>query len=95
MSASSRLRATAAGPLVPERRRIGEEGRQMATVRADVDHDLCAGVAQCLRMAPGAFRLDSELLSVFDPSGPYTSGQLEDAVANCPMEAISLRPPAG
>ena len=58
--------------------------------RAVVDHDLCAGVAQCVRMAPGAFQLDEELLSVFAPTGEYTRAQLEQAVEFCPTEAISV-----
>jgi ferredoxin len=59
-------------------------------VRAIVDHDLCAGVTQCLRMAPGAFQLDEDQLSVFAPSGPWTFEQLAAARDNCPMAAIIL-----
>jgi ferredoxin len=61
-----------------------------ADFRAIVDHDLCAGVTQCLRMAPGAFRLDDDQLSVFAPSGPWTFEQLAAARDNCPMAAITL-----
>ena len=61
-----------------------------AAPRAAVDHDLCAGVAQCVRMAPGAFQLDDDLLSVFAPTGEYTRAQLEQAVEFCPMEAITV-----
>jgi ferredoxin len=57
---------------------------------AVVDHDLCAGVAQCIRMAPGAFQLDDELLGVFAPIGPYTAAEVIDAIDSCPMEAIRM-----
>ncbi|MET7992125.1 ferredoxin [Amycolatopsis sp. NPDC005232] len=55
-----------------------------------VDHDLCAGVAQCVQSAPDAFRLDDDLLSVFVPSGPWTARDLEAARDNCPMSAIRI-----
>lgn len=58
--------------------------------RAVVDHELCAGVSQCLRAAPGAFQLDEHLLSVFVPTGEYTLDELEQAAEFCPMGAISL-----
>lgn len=57
---------------------------------AHVDHDRCAGVAQCIQIAPGAFSLDDELLSVFEPSGSWTPEQLRGARDSCPMEAITL-----
>jgi len=63
--------------------------------RAVVDHDLCAGVSQCARLAPGAFRIREDFLSVFEPTGEYTAEQLEQAAEFCPMEAITLvRAPA-
>ena len=59
-------------------------------LRAYVDHDHCAGVSQCVRIAPNVFRLDDEQLSVFDPSGPWTPDDLHAAAENCPMEAIRI-----
>jgi ferredoxin len=61
-------------------------------MRARVDHNLCAGVTECLRQAPGAFRLDAEGLSVFAPSAPWTAGQLAAARDSCPMRAITIVP---
>jgi ferredoxin len=67
----------------------GNAGRREG-VRAVVDHDLCAGVTQCLQMAPSAFRLDGEQLSVFAPSGPWTLDELVAARDGCPMAAITI-----
>lgn len=55
---------------------------------AEVDHDLCAGVAMCLQYAPNAFHLDGEGQSVFDPDGTWTPAELADAIDGCPMAAI-------
>ncbi|MDR0344230.1 MAG: ferredoxin [Nocardiopsaceae bacterium] len=55
---------------------------------AEVDHDLCAGVAMCVQYAPNAFRLDESGQSVFDPDGEWTAQELTDAVDGCPMAAI-------
>lgn len=62
----------------------------MTALRAEVDHDLCAGVAMCLQVAPGAFALDEEGQSLFRPSGPWTETELEEAADSCPMTAITL-----
>lgn len=60
---------------------------------AEVDHDLCAGVAMCLQHAPGAFALDEAGQSVFAPTGAWTAADLEAAAEGCPMAAITVRPP--
>ena len=60
--------------------------------RARVDHDLCAGVTECLRQAPGAFRLNADGLSEFASSAPWTAGQLLAARDSCPMNAITIAP---
>lgn len=59
---------------------------------ARVDHDLCAGVAMCVSIAPGAFELDDTGLSVFRPGGVWTEADVEEAADSCPMAAISLVP---
>jgi ferredoxin len=59
-------------------------------VGAEVDHDLCAGVAMCLQQAPGAFALDVAGQSVFRPSGAWTGDDLDRAAEACPMEAITV-----
>jgi ferredoxin len=58
--------------------------------RAVVDHDLCAGVTQCLQMAPQAFGLDDAGLSVFRPGGDWTLDELREAADACPMAAIEV-----
>jgi ferredoxin len=72
---------------------------ELGDTRARVDHDLCAGVAECLRQAPGAFLLDDDGMSVFAPSAPWTPGQLAVARDSCPTQAITILPdgagPAG
>ncbi|MET7994346.1 ferredoxin [Amycolatopsis sp. NPDC005232] len=50
----------------------------------------CAGVAQCVQAAPGAFQLDDDLLSVFEPSGPWNARELEATRDNWPMSAIRI-----
>lgn len=62
------------------------------TLRAAVDHDLCAGVGQCLLEAPGAFRYDEEGMSIFDPRAEWTEDELRRAAGSCPMGAIGLIP---
>ncbi|MFG2039813.1 ferredoxin [Dactylosporangium sp. NPDC048998] len=61
-----------------------------ARPRATVDHDLCAGIGQCMLEAPGAFRFDEEGLSTFDPHGPWTEAQVRRAADLCPMGAIDV-----
>lgn len=61
---------------------------------AEVDHDLCLGVAVCLQHAPGAFALDGAGQSAFRPDGEWTVADLHAAASGCPMEAISVRGPA-
>jgi ferredoxin len=58
--------------------------------RAVVDHDVCAGAAQCVLKAPNVFRLNDNGLSVFDPRGEWTEEELQNAADSCPMAAIDL-----
>ncbi len=58
--------------------------------RAVVDHDICAGAAQCVLKAPNAFHLDKDGLSVFDPRGQWTEEELIKAADSCPMAAIEV-----
>ena len=60
------------------------------SVQAVVDHDLCAGVAQCLQSAPAGFELDESGMSVFTPAGAWTLAQLNEAADLCPMGAIRI-----
>jgi ferredoxin len=59
-------------------------------LRAEVSHDLCVGSAMCLSLAPGAFRLDAEGLSLFVVDNDCDAHLLREAADGCPMRAITL-----
>lgn len=67
-------------------------GRRAAKIRAVVDHDLCAGVAECIQIAPGAFRLGDDGLAVAAEPGRFTADELAEAADSCPMSAITIVP---
>lgn len=62
-----------------------------------VDPDLCIGAAECVRIAPTAFRIDEDE----NVSRPLTDAaatpleRLVDAARNCPTNAIAVRDRAG
>jgi ferredoxin len=60
------------------------------TWRVSVDDGLCIGSGLCVSTAPGRFRFDqarhsSPVSALTDPDG-----QIRDATASCPVEAILL-----
>ena len=67
------------------------------SVRVSVDPELCIGSAECVRIVPGAFRIDkmrgvsepTDLAELADPE------RLADAVRSCPTQAITLDTAAG
>ena len=62
--------------------------------RAEIDHTLCVGVGECIRIAPHAFRYNKERLGIFKGKGEgYTAEQLQEAVDSCPMQAIRILAP--
>ncbi|MGZ3264327.1 MAG: ferredoxin [Croceibacterium sp.] len=62
-----------------------------AQAAAEVDHALCVGVGECIRIAPHAFRYNKERLAIFKGrGGGYTLDQLEEAAGSCPMQAIRV-----
>jgi ferredoxin len=72
-----------------------------ARLRAVVDHDLCAGVGQCVQIAPRAFRIGDDGLAVaVEPgqssalSGPgaFSAEEIAEAADSCPMAAIAIVP---
>jgi ferredoxin len=78
-----------------------------AQLRAVVDHDLCAGVGQCVQIAPGAFRIGDDGLAVAvepgqssalgAPSAPsalsaFSAEEITEAADSCPMAAIAIVP---
>lgn len=61
-------------------------------MRVTVDEELCIGSAECIRLVPGAFRLDkgrgvSEPTDLADTADP---ARLAEAVRSCPTGAIAL-----
>jgi ferredoxin len=69
-----------------------------AQLRAVVDHDLCAGVGQCVQIAPGAFRIGDDGLAVaVEPGqsgapGAFSAEEIAEAADSCPMAAIAIVP---
>jgi ferredoxin len=67
-----------------------------AQLRAVVDRDLCAGVGQCVQIAPGAFRIGDDGLAVaVEPSGGSggsSAEEIAEAADSCPMAAITIAP---
>ena len=55
-----------------------------------VDRSVCIGSAQCVHLAPDAFRLDSAMQS--HPVEPETDAneKILAAAENCPVEAIMI-----
>jgi ferredoxin len=70
----------------------GEEamGDDKTLLRAVVDEDRCAGVAQCMIEAPEAFSFNDAGFSTFDPQGEWSSESVRRAADSCPMAAIRL-----
>jgi ferredoxin len=60
--------------------------------RVSVDPDLCVGTAECVRIAPAAFRIDEARgVSVPQPAATTTDRRrLEEAAFACPTRAISV-----
>jgi ferredoxin len=61
-------------------------------VRVFVDPELCIGSAECVRIVPGAFRIDpqrgvSEPTDLAETADPRL---LEEAVRSCPTSAIAV-----
>lgn len=63
------------------------------TARVTVDAELCVGTADCVRIAPGAFRIDeSRGVSVPLQGASATPRELlEEAAFACPTRAIAVR----
>ena len=58
-----------------------------------VDAELCIGTGECVRLAPGAFRIDeTHGVSVPLPGADAVDRDvLEEAAESCPTRAITLR----
>jgi ferredoxin len=59
-------------------------------LHVDVDRELCIGSGTCVRLAPGAFALDDEEISVVVDPDAAGEGKLRLAAEACPTEAIRI-----
>jgi ferredoxin len=57
-----------------------------------VDRELCQGHGQCVESAPTIFELRDDALAYVlrDADAPELINQVKDAIARCPVEAITL-----
>jgi ferredoxin len=62
------------------------------TIEVTVDHDLCIGSGDCVRILPQAFRIDDSLgVSVpLDGAGDHDPQLLKEAAFTCPTQSIRL-----
>ena len=61
-------------------------------MRVSIDPDLCIGSAECIRIAPGAFRLD-KTRGVSEPTDLAETAEpavLREAMRSCPTQAIRV-----
>ncbi|HEV8149096.1 MAG TPA: ferredoxin [Gemmatimonadales bacterium] len=68
----------------------GFDERIIHDVRVRIDRELCVGFGDCVKAAPGAFRLDDEGLAVFENPGDTERKELLDACDACPVDAITV-----
>ncbi|MFI6338051.1 ferredoxin [Streptomyces sp. NPDC050535] len=58
--------------------------------QVEVDRSVCIGSAQCVHLAPGAFRLDSGMQSHPSEPEPDANEKILGAAEGCPVEAIMI-----
>jgi ferredoxin len=64
----------------------------VASMRANVDKDLCIGCGLCAEICPEVFEMGDDMIALVI-AGEIPAGSLEtarDAAAACPVEAIAL-----
>lgn len=55
------------------------------------DYDVCEGLGMCESMAHEFFELDDDQMHILDDSPPEERrGEVEAAVASCPVQALRL-----
>jgi ferredoxin len=60
-------------------------------LKVSVDRDLCIGSGNCANLAPRAFALDEQQISVVIDPEAATEEQLRAAERSCPVGAILLQ----
>jgi len=59
-------------------------------MKATVDADLCIGCELCAGSVPDVFSMDGSVAVAIDAEvDAALEGEVEDAIADCPVEAIS------
>ena len=67
----------------------------MRIMKVSVDRELCAGLGNCVAVAPGVFELDSENKAmVIDPSST-SEAKLMEAAESCPFNDIIIEDDQG
>jgi ferredoxin len=66
------------------------EERTVDGYRIRIDRSLCVGFAQCMDVAPNAFRLDPDDVVTFDAPEGVDRGLLREAGDVCPVEALTV-----
>lgn len=59
-------------------------------MRVSVDRNACVGSGDCLKSAPGVFRLDAEQIAVVVDPAAASDEELIEAARMCPSQAIRL-----
>jgi ferredoxin len=59
-------------------------------MRISVDRNACVGAGDCLKNAPGVFRLDAEQIAVVINPAAASDEELIEAARMCPSQAIRL-----
>ncbi|MCK4236954.1 MAG: ferredoxin [Candidatus Krumholzibacteria bacterium] len=55
-----------------------------------IDPDLCTGCELCVETCPDVFEMDDDLATVSNPERA-SEEEIQEAIDNCPVEAISWR----
>lgn len=72
---------------------VGERNEKFSErngVLVQVDHDICAGFADCVEAAPDVFALDEEGLAIVIDPDAAGMDTLKEAADVCPVSAILL-----
>jgi len=63
----------------------------MKISRVEIDRNLCVGSATCVVIAPDAFELDGDGISIFKKDGLTVDAEtVLKAAKSCPTQAISV-----
>lgn len=70
--------------------------RKIGDLIVRIDRKTCIGSANCIKVAPGLFGLDSENVVAFKPdAAPVERDQVIEACQVCPVDALTVLDAAG